>query len=477
MPPASTFYQIYFEYYTAFENGILVYYLAVNGIYLLLFFGAFYSVLRRQMKIEAEHVEIMLQSEDTAAVSLIVPAYNEEETIAFCVQTLFNLSYRQKNIIIVNDGSTDRTLQILKDAYGLRRIHYSQPEAIKTQPVKNFYQSVDYPNLFVVDKFNGGSGDAVNAGINVCSTHYFFVTDADSLVDNEEMSRLLRFMISRTGLAACGGSIRVANGCEIQLRGITKVGFPTNYLASIQVVEYLRSFFVGRMGWDLIGGPIIISGACAFFQTDVVKDLGGFDPEMIGQDFEFTLRYKKEMMDNNEDPTTGFIPEPVIWTEVPTTLKSLGNQRTRWHLGLAQGLWKHLGLTFNPRYGLVGLFSVPFFIFADLFAPIIEFLGYFLIGFDFAIGAARAFFVVYLILLTIGFGWLLSIFCLALEQLTFRKYSSFRDISKFLLFSLMENIGYRQLHVLWRLRAFWRIAASGAYHWGDIARKGFKKIK
>jgi len=476
VPPVPDFYKDLLNYHVLVENCILIYFLIVNGIYVLLFFGAAISIIRRQKRIEAEHIEILLQSEDVAEISIIIPAYNEEETIAFCVQTLLNLSYQNKNIIIVNDGSTDRTLDILKDAYHLRRIHMPHVERIVTEPVRNYYQSMDYPNLYVVDKFNGNRADAVNAGINVCQTHYALATDSDTLVDNQELSRLMRYMISRTSLSACGGSIRVANGCDIELRGVTNIKFPSNYLASIQVVEYLRSFVVGRMGWDPIGGPILISGACSFYQTSVVTELGGFDKKMLGEDLEFTLRYKRTRMEQHDDPTTGFVPEPIMWTEVPTTIKTLGNQRTRWYVGLAQALWKHRFLFFNPRYGLLGLFSFPFYFFAEFLGPIVEFLGYFLIIFDFVFRITTPFFIIYFIILTIVFGAILSLFCITLEQISFRKYTSTKDIAKYVLYSLLENIGYRQMHVWWRIKGFWKLITSDV-KWGEIGRKGFHRIK
>ncbi|MCB1149344.1 MAG: glycosyltransferase family 2 protein, partial [Chlamydiia bacterium] len=166
MPPVPGLYQSYIDAQVLIENSILIYFLLVNGVYVILYFAAFFAVVRRQQKIEAQHIEFLLQSEDIPTISFIIPAYNEEENIAFCVQTLLNLTYRNKTLIIVNDGSKDRTLEILQEAYHLRRIHMSQPETIKTEPIRKLYQSLDHPNLFVVDKFNGGRADALNAGLN-----------------------------------------------------------------------------------------------------------------------------------------------------------------------------------------------------------------------------------------------------------------------------------------------------------------------
>jgi cellulose synthase/poly-beta-1,6-N-acetylglucosamine synthase-like glycosyltransferase len=476
MPPIPGLYQDYLNYHIVIENSILIYFLAVNGVYVILYIAAFFAIMRRQQKIEAEHIEFLLQSEDPPSIAFIVPAYNEELNIVHCIQTLLNLYYRNKEIIIVNDGSTDKTLKIMQEAYHLKRVHLNQPEKIKTEPIRKLYQSLDHPNLFVVDKFNGGRADALSAGLNVCKTHYFFATDADCLVSSDEMNMLLRYMISRTGLAASGASIRPANGCEIGLRGIASVKFPQEYLASIQVVEYLRAFLVGRMGWAPFGGSMTVAGACSFYEVETVKNIGGYVPEMLGEDLDLTIRYKVHRYNAHENPYTEFIPEPVVWTEVPSSWKSLGEQRTRWHLGLIQAMWKHKRVLFNPRYGWQGMFMFPFYLFAETFGPIVEFAGYFLIVFDWVMGISSPYYIVLFIMLTVGFAWLLNLFCLLLEQISFRFYTSPSDITKFLFYSFMENFGYRQMHVLWRLRGFWR-AMTQPIKWKATERAGFEKIR
>jgi cellulose synthase/poly-beta-1,6-N-acetylglucosamine synthase-like glycosyltransferase len=453
---------------------MLLYFVSINLVYLFLFLYSFFAVLHSQEELEAGHLDILLKSDALPTVSIIVPVFNEATNIVFCIQTLLNLTYRNKNLIIINDGSTDDTLDALKRVFRLSPIHAAYQQDIPTKQVLSCYQSQVFPNLMVVNKANGGKADAINAGINACQSDFFISIDADTLIVSEEMNRLMRFIVVHPDMKAAGGTIRVANGCQIHLRGIQSVNFPTNLLAGVQVIEYLRGFLFGRVGWKPLGGSIVISGAFSLFNSEVVKKIGGFDVKSIGEDMEITVRYKQRQAEVGQSTQTGFIPQPIAWTEVPEKLKVLSKQRVRWHIGLIQVLWKHRKMIFNPRYGVTGLITIPFFVFGEMLAPVFEAIGVLLILVSLIFGLGNPLYTFYLILFSIGFMVLVNIYVVLLDLLAFQQYTQFKNLVKMLAFCVLESVGYRQLTILWRLKAFYRVM-RGAVQWDVVVKTGIKK--
>jgi cellulose synthase/poly-beta-1,6-N-acetylglucosamine synthase-like glycosyltransferase len=338
-------------------------------------------------------------------------------------------------------------------------VHYAYIEKIKTQKVIGYYHSLLYPNLIVIDKLNGGISDALNAGINAASSYYTLTIDADTVIDNNELSRMLRYIVTKPTVSAWGANVRVANGCIIGQNGITTIGLPRSYLGVSQVVEYLRVFFIGRMGWEPFGGALIISGAFSLFETTFLKQSHGFTykipPSILGEDLELVVRFKKERAYNNQSPQTGFIAEPVCWTEVPENLRVLARQRTRWHMAVFYSLWLHKAMLFNPKYGLAGFIHYPFFLFGELLAPIVECLGYLVILASFLLSISTPIYILSFIAVTIGLTFFLNVTSCLIEVIFFRKYFAFPLILRLLWYCLIENFGYRQLTLYWRLRSLW----------------------
>lgn len=464
---------------TLFESIVLVYFVLVNTIYLYLLFFAYFAILRTHNELEAEHLEILLRADALPSLSMIIPVYNESSTIIFCIETILNLPYRYKNLIVVNDGSTDDTLEILKKVFHLHPVHPAYKQEIQTNKILNYYQSQIFPNLVVINKENGGKADAINAAINACQSDYFISIDADTLIDGKELSRMIRHLLTHPEIKAAGATLRVANGCKIRLRGIEEVHFPTNLLAGFQVIEYLRGFLVGRMGWQQLGGSLIISGAFSFFETQTIKEIGGCDPKTVGEDMEVVVRFKRKMIEKKQSPKVGFVAEPVAWTEVPEEYAILAKQRTRWHIGLIQVLWKHKKMFFNPKYGVTGLLLFPFFVFAEMLGPIMELLGYLLIAAVLILGSGE--YVFYFMLLSLGFMAFVNIYVVLLDLFAFHKYTSPRAIVKMLFLSVLESFGYRQLTMIWRLNAFFRLfklyVTRKALHWDVVKKSGFQRKK
>jgi cellulose synthase/poly-beta-1,6-N-acetylglucosamine synthase-like glycosyltransferase len=239
-------------------------------------------------------------------------------------------------------------------------------------------------------------------------------------------------------------------------------------------VEYLRGFLLGRLGWNRLGGNIIISGAFGLFRRESVVSAGGYLHDTVGEDMELVLRLKRLSYEQSDPGKIAFVPDSVAWTEVPESERVLGRQRDRWHRGLADVLWRHRRMLFNPRYGVTGLVVFPYYVFVELFSPVVEAAGLItiVIGLFFAIidwNFAALFF-----LTAYGLGTAMTAFTLILEEGSFRRYETFRDRALLFWWAMLENLGYRQMTVYWRLRGLWKFVL-GRKEWGAMERKGFQK--
>lgn len=465
------------RYFVIAQNVLLIYFLAVNIFYIFMLISCFFAILPRYRKIQSQRVELLLSAEGLPSLSIIVPAYNEKTNIIFCLQTLLNLGYRNKTIICVNDGSTDETLDIIKTTFKLTHVHLPYQSVIPTEMVKGYYHSLTNRNLVVIDKVNGGKPDALNAALNATTSDYLLAIDADSLIDGTELNRLLRYTFTLPEIEGFGGSVRVGNGCTVEMWGITKVELPKTFLGKIQAVEYLRAFYFGRMGYEYVGGPLIISGAFSLYSTSIVKDAGGYYRNTFAEDMEMVARYKKYRYLTKKNPKTGFIPEPICWTEVPETWKILGRQRTRWQIGILQVIWLYRSMIFNPKYGVAGMITYPYFVLSEAISPIVEVLGYFLMiaTLVFAIGTWQ--FVLFFFIVTTGITFLFTISSCLIEAWIFRKYNTIKQLWIMVFYAFIENFGFRQAHLYWRLRAFFRIFKRQSPAVKDMSKMGFTGAK
>ena len=338
---------------------VLVYFVLLNLGYLslnLLALGSLRRDIHRKIVDELPQPFTGLEP----AISLLVPAYNEEATIAASLRSMLQLAYPEFEIVVINDGSRDGTLKVLIEQFDLVLFPEAVNPRLPTQPVRGVWRSRSHPNLRVIDKENGGKADSLNAGINVARHPLFCGVDADSLLARDSLRRVVRPFLRDPRMVASGGTVRVANGCEVQAGLLTRVGLPRNPWALFQVVEYLRAFLFGRLGWSEIGGMLIISGAFGLFRTDVVVDAGGYRPKTIGEDMELVVRLHRMLRERGVDYRIEFVPDPVCWTEVPEDRRTLANQRIRWQRGLSESLAGHWQLMFSRHGGAPGwLASCP----------------------------------------------------------------------------------------------------------------------
>ena len=452
-----------------------MYFVTLNVAYFTLLFISYFSVMRYRRRNENEQWRRILQSPLTMPVSVLAPAFNEEVTIAGSVRSLLMLEYREFEAVVINDGSSDRTLETLTREFALEQIPFDLTYAVPSEEVRGVYRSSEYPQLVVVDKVNGGKADALNAGINVSPYPLVCAIDADSFIEGGALLRVTKPFLERPEeTVAVGGIVRVVNGCSIEAGRVTRVGLANRWLPLIQTAEYLRAFLFGRSGWSAMNSMLIISGAFGVFRKDVVKDVGGFLRGTVGEDMELVVRMHHHLRANGVRHRMHFLPDPVCWTEVPESVRVLGRQRNRWQRGLMDSLLRHSRMMLNPRYGVVGLIAFPYFVFLEMLAPLVELLGWVVIPVAFGFGAIDWIFFGLFLAVALLLGAVLSTSSVLLEELTFRRYPATTDLLKLFAAGIIENFGYRQLTTWWRAKGIWDFL-RGSDTWGKMERTGFSK--
>ena len=456
------------------EWAILFYFLAVNGFYAVLLVAASREMLRHVRSVRGELRTRLLGSSAVPRISILAPAFNEEATIEDSVRSLLALYYPNIEIVVVNDGSRDATVEVLTRRFELVPMPSVLEPRVATKAVRRLYRSRTHPNLVVADKENGGKADALNVALNLASGDLVCAIDADTLIEPDALQRMVRPFLGSDTVVAAGGTIRVANGSLIRRGRILEMNAPAHPLAGFQVIEYLRAFLFGRLGWNKLGGNLIISGAFGLFDREAVLDVGGYAHDTVGEDMELVIRLRRRGYETGGPSDVDFVPDPVAWTEVPESLRVLGRQRDRWHRGLCDVLWRHRTVLFNRRYGAMGWVAFPYFVLVELLAPLVEALG--LIGgvLGLAFGVVNIHFAALYFLVAYGFGILLSVLTLLLEELSFQRYRRMRDRFYLIAWAVLENLGYRQLTVAWRLRGIWKYL-RGRTDWGVMERRGLNR--
>jgi len=457
------------------EWAILCYFLLVNGWYLILLASAALEMRRHVLLSRGQARWKMLGSRVVPGISMLAPAYNEANTIAESVRALLALYYPNLEVVVVNDGSKDETMAVLIDQFDLAPIHPIYPRRVSSAEVVALYRSRTHPNLVVVDKRNGGKADALNAGLNLATGDLVCAIDADTLIEPDALIRMVRPFIDDDRVIAAGGTIRIANASRVESGRVVDTRVPRRALPGFQVVEYLRAFLFGRLGWNRLGGNLIISGAFGLFRRDLMLAAGGYLHATVGEDMELVLRLRRTGYEQGGAHRVDFIPDPVAWTEAPESFRVLARQRDRWQRGLADVLWRHRGLLFNPRYGRMGTIVYPYFVFNEMLAPVVEAVGFLGVILGLMLNAIDWPFAILFFLTAYGLGAVLTFMALVLEEMNFHRYHTFGDRVMLVVWALLENLGYRQLTVIWRLKGMWNYL-RGSQSWGKMDRKGFGTV-
>src|ERR1700730_15344416 len=456
------------------NHALFYYYLAANLIYLALLVTAIVSSTTHQMRLASIRIERINASPFTPPTSAVMPGHNEQACSMASVSSSFQLDYPNLEVVVVNDGSTDRTLEELTRHFGLRRANVLYHGDVPSAPVRGIYLSKTHPRLIVVDKEPGGSkADANNAGANAATSPYIRVLDGDVILERDALLRVMVVILSDPErIVAAGGIVRAVNCSLVRNGELREVRLPRGPLEIIQVVEYLRAFLLGREAWARWNMLPNISGAFGVFRRDLLIRAGGYRPAAIGEDFDLVTRLHRHLLEQKADYRIEFVPDPVCWTEVPSDLRSLGRQRARWQKGLLDALRRNSDMLFRWRYGRIGALSLPYQWLFEMLAPLFELIGLATIGLAAMYGVLNGVFFVRFLIYGYAFATLISIGAVLLEEITLRRYNRTRDVVVLILFCFLEHFPYRQLHLIWRLQGIWQYF-RGDFDWKPLKRAGF----
>jgi cellulose synthase/poly-beta-1,6-N-acetylglucosamine synthase-like glycosyltransferase len=463
--------------------------------------------IRRALK--TEHLQPALRSEGNPFlphITLLVPAYNEEVTIAESVKSLLRLRYPSFEIIICNDGSKDRTVEVLRRAFHFVRTEIEYEPHLACADIFGFYESRILPcpglkRLLLIDKANGGKADALNAAINAAQGEYVTSMDADSLLTPDALLLAARPIADAPGkVCAVGVQVGISNGSLVENGRVVEMRLPKNWLARFQIVEYMRSFSQGRVAFAAIRSLLILSGVFALMRRDYVVAIGGFltkgmktkvGVEYCGQgahtvceDMEVVVRLHRYLLDKGIEGRIEILPFATAWTECPENLKDLGKQRSRWYRGLLEVLLYHRGMIFRGKYRRIGLFSLPYQLIFEALAPQIELVGYISLLTTAVAGVlsvkALLTFLALALALNLCLSTLSILLCIRSERtagarndaLALFSYKSVWDVLLLFVAGFVSNLGYRQYLVGWQLKGFYDFL-KGKKGWDKFARKGF----
>ncbi len=468
----TTWRELFYHGMNMFNVLIVSYFFVANGIYTVLMVLSLGLVWVHKHRLVYQGLEALRESALTPPVTIIMPAWNEQQVIVESVRSVLKTDYPSLEVIVVDDGSTDATLARLISAFSLIKMDLIYRFHLPTKPVRGFYLNPGIPNLLVISKENGGKPDAMNVGINMTRSPYFCTLDSDCILERDALLRLMGPIVrSPINTVASGGIVRILNGCKLQDGQVVEVGLPQTRLERFQVVEYLRSFFFGRAGWDILGGTLIVSGAFAVFHRESVVEVGGFGQDTVTEDMDLIVQLHRWAVAHKRRMKMSFTSDPACWTECPATLKMLARQRRRWQLGLCQTLWKSSDMLFNRNYGLMGMLSFPFHVYVEALGTGVEFLGYFMVPLAITFGMVPAKLYILFVCLSLVYGGFLSVGAVLLEELTYRRYPKFRDLLVLLVFAFLENIGYRQLVLYYRFQGILRFL-TGFRAWERVVHVG-----
>jgi len=456
--------------------GIFIYSVTLLGFYI---FIGLYSIGESRKYLQRNSYtdyRLLASSAHVPSVSVLAPAYNEGATIIENVRSLLSLYYSNLEVIIINDGSKDDSLQKLIDGYQLEKIDFYVNYRIKTKEVRGVYKSTNpvFRKLVVVDKMNGGKADALNVGINVSSNNLIVCIDVDCILEQDSILKMVKPFLEETGekVIASGGVVRIANSCDIRDGRLIKVYLPDNYWARMQSLEYIRAFLLGRMAWARMNGLLLISGAFGAFDKEIAMNCGGYDHNTVGEDMELVVRMRRYMEERNIPYRVTYIPDPLCWTEAPTSRTILGRQRNRWTRGTIETLKFHRKMFFNPRYRLLGMVSYPFWFFFEMLAPGIEFFGMVVFLLMSIFGRINWHMFLALLLFIISFGFMYSAFAAFMEVTTFNQYRRRREMAKLLLTAFSEPFYFHPFVVWAAIRGYWDYIRKKKA-WGEMTRQGF----
>ena len=418
-----------------------------------------------------EKFKSILPTDYYLPISIIVPAHNEEITVVDTVRSLLALDYRSYEIIVVDDGSSDATSEVLAEAFDMHVVHRPIRRRIECRREERVYEtSAQKVPLTLIRKENGGKADALNMGINASTFPYFICMDADSVLQYNSLRRIAQPVLEDGKVVAVGGIVRISNDVELENGRVKRYRLPRSILAFMQVLEYDRSFLASRILFDRFNGSLIISGAFGLFKKDTVIAVGGYDNKTMGEDMELVVKLHEYCTINGIDYAIRYATDAICWTQVPERLRDLCKQRKRWHLGLFQSMYKHRVMFSNHRFGAVSFVSYLYFLIYELLSPFIEVFGVFTMVLAWWCDLINVPFMLLFFLIYAVFGGVLTLTAFFSRIYTADLSVSFRDGVKAVCLCLFE-LGLLRFILAWvRCTAFVGYKKK-KLNWGRIERR------
>lgn len=394
----------------------------------------------------------LLVSPFAPSISIVLPIFNEEHNVSDRVKALLSLQYNNFEIIVVNDGSSDRTLPTLKEYYKLEPVEQAVNPQLKTQAVHSYYRSKNpaYSKLTVIDKVHGGRADALNAGITSCEKDLCLCIETDCYLDLNSLLKLTKpFLDDTKRVIAASATVQVANSAKVKNGHLIEVKFPKSILAGFQVIEYFKAYLVERLSWGGLKGLHAISGGVQLFDTEILIESGGYNVNIKKSGFELLVRVCRYMHDNDLEYKVAYIPDPLCWVKSPSTLADLKKQRQYWSEGSRQTFSMHKSIFFNKKYGSLGLVNLPFWFLSEWITPIIKVFIVLALALTAIYGNLE--FAIILVIAYYAFAVVFSLLAFLYQERTYRQYSSVKDVFKIFFLVFLEPICYHPLIVMWKV--------------------------
>ncbi len=462
------------------NNALIYYYLIVNAVYLILAYFSASGARKQRLLWKIKSKSMLYEKGILASISIIAPAFNEEKTIVESVTSLMNLKYPDYEVIVVNDGSIDQTLEKLIAHFRLERRNIPIKSLINTKAIKAVYKNKNIPNLIVVDKVNGGKADALNVGINTAKNEYVCGIDADSLLAPEALLKLMSSSLDHDEITlALGGNIYPVNGSTVSDGQVEIQAMSNQPLAAFQTIEYLRAFTLGRIGWSELKSLLIISGAFGLFEKRILAEVGGyltasaFKKDTVGEDMELVVRITRQAYEKKLNFRVDYLYNAVCYTEVPEQMNSLIKQRNRWQRGLVDILSYHRAMIFNPKYHQSGMIAMPYYFLFEMVGPLIEVQGIAAVILSSILGLLSVEVLLLLMFSSVLLGITVSLLALLVTEKDM-VYMNTKDTLKLVLLAIIENFGWRQFISMYRSVGYFA-SMKANQSWGTMKRKGFTK--
>lgn len=460
-----------------FINNLIMYYVFIYAV--IFFVSTIFSMINLNDHILRKRYRNNIRIKNKAnyiPVSVLIPAYNEETTVIDCIKSILNLDYREFEIVVINDGSTDNTEKVIIEEFNLTKVARPIRRLVDCKTELSIYEGGNNIKITLINKENGGKADSLNMGVNAAKYPFVACIDADSVLKKDSLMEIVTPFIENDKTIAAGGNIKVSNQVVIEDGEVKEVGDPKKWIVILQLIEYYRVFLTTRVWMNKFNGNLIISGAFGLFKKQAIVNVGGYNPNSIGEDMELVVKLHSFYRKNKIPYSIQYVPEAICWSQVPETIGDLKSQRRRWHMGLMESMFEHKYIFMNPTYGIVGVFSFLYYVIYELFSCVIEVFGLLFMFIAYEYGYMNMDFFITFFLIYFMYTSVVSIASIILEGYMFDTMLTLKTKVKLILFSFIEPFGYRQLCSFFRILGIFKFR-SRKHAWDKIGRIDYKEIK